>query len=61
MATAKIETKTEPARYTKAQLMGAKRYQSQVDVLNVVLDDYSLYTTGDAEKRMNDFLKGKVK
>ncbi len=57
----KEETKLEPVRYAKEHLLKSKRYKDKVDILSVVLDKYSLYTTEEVDKLIADFLKGKVK
>lgn len=62
MAVAKEkEVKDELVRYTKEQLLKSKRYRDNVDILNVVLDEYSLYTTKETDKLIINFLRGRVK
>lgn len=57
----KEDTNIEPIRYTKSQLLKSKRYRDKVDILHVVLDEYTLYSTEDVDKQIIKFLKGKVK
>ena len=48
--TKKETVNKEPVRYTKEQLLKSKRYRDTVDILSVMLDDYSVYTTEDTDK-----------
>lgn len=48
----KIENK-----FSKEQLISAKRYIESVDILNVVLKDDKLYSFNDVDKLVSDFLK----
>ena len=59
--TKKETVNKEPVRYTREQLLKSKRYRDTVDILSVVLDDYSVYTTEDTDKLIIQFLRGKVK
>lgn len=62
MAVAKAKEKqVNDIRYTKEQLLKSKRYRDNVDILNVVLDEYSLYTTKETDKLIINFLRGRVK
>lgn len=63
---AAVRTKKETVNkelvcYRKEQLLKAKRFRDNVDILNVVLDEYSIYTIGETEKLIINFLRGKVK
>ena len=55
-AKVKVETK-----YTKAQLIGSKRYVNRRDALNVVLKDDGLYTFAHVETLLDKFMKTGVK
>lgn len=55
------EKQVDDIRYTKEQLLKAKRFRDNVDILNVVLDEYSVYTVKETEKLIIDFLRGKVR
>lgn len=48
----KIENK-----FSKEQLISAKRYIESVDILNVVLENDKLYSFNDVDKLVSDFLK----
>ena len=54
------EKQVDDIRYTKEQLLKAKRFRDNVDILNVVLDEYSVYTVKETEKLIIDFLRGKL-
>ena len=55
------EKQVDDIRYTKEQLLKAKRFRDNVDILNVVLDGYSVYTVKETEKLIINFLRGKVR
>ena len=55
------EKQVDDIRYTKEQLLKAKRFRDNVDILNVVLDAYSVYTVKETEKLIINFLRGKVR
>lgn len=55
------EKQVDDIRYTKEQLLKAKRFRDNVDILNVVLDEYSVYTVKETEKLIINFLGGKVR
>ena len=55
------EKQVDDIRYTKEQLLKAKRFRDNVDILNVVLDEYSVYTVKETEKLIINFLRGNVR
>ena len=55
------EKQVDDIRYTKEQLLKAKRFRDNVDILNVVLDEYSVYTVKETEKLIINFLRCKVR
>ena len=55
------EKQVDDIRYTKEQLLKAKRFRDNVDIVNVVLDEYSVYTVKETEKLIINFLRGKVR
>lgn len=49
-------------KFTKKQFMGSRqRKGSEKDILAAVLEDGKTYTLVEAQKAIDDFLKGKVK
>ena len=47
-------------QYTKEQILHAKKYENRKDLLNALLKDGELYTMQQAEKSIEDFMKGQV-
>ncbi len=47
--------------HTKAQLLASKKYADRQDILSVILDDDTTYTTAQADALVEKFMKGKVK
>lgn len=56
---AKAENKAQT--FTKSQIVGAKKYENDIDVINALLKDGKSYTLADVDKIIEDFKKGKVK
>nr|DAY60321.1 MAG TPA: hypothetical protein [Caudoviricetes sp.] len=56
MATTKKDTK-----FTKSQLVKAKRYSEKVDLLNVLLQDGQSYTIKEVDALVEKFMKKGVK
>lgn len=54
-APAKMVTK-----FSKAQLLGAKRFEDRKDALGAVLKNTETYTVEEAQKLLDDFMKGQV-
>lgn len=47
-------------KFSKQQLVASKRYSLRRDVLNALLEDGQVYTFEEVDRKLNDFLKGKV-
>jgi len=47
-------------KFTKKQFLESQKFSRSCDVISVILDDDLLYTIADAEKKINDFMKGEV-
>ncbi|MFJ7971320.1 hypothetical protein [Psychrobacillus sp. NPDC096389] len=47
-------------KFTKQQLVSSNKYSYRRDALNVLLEEGKLYTFGEVDKKLHDFLKGKV-
>lgn len=45
--------------FTKAQLVGAKRYKERRDLLNAILSDDKTYTHEEVGRLMNEFMNKK--
>jgi len=59
----KLETTgTQPAlKFTKEQILSAKKYQNRRDILSYLLSDGEMYLIADIDKKIEKFLKEKVK
>jgi len=58
---AKAEKQKQPVKYTKAQILAAKKYRNRRDLLGVLLVDDREYELEEVEQVMSEFLEGKVK
>lgn len=59
LTTKMTETIAEP-RFTKSQLVSSKRFHTESDLLNALLQEDKAYTMNEVEKKITDFKKGKV-
>jgi hypothetical protein len=55
----KIETAVI-AKFTKEQLVNAKKYSNRKDLVNALLQEDKLYTFGETDELINKFEKKKV-
>ena len=53
------ETTTE-SKFTKVQLVNSKKYANRRDLLTAMLKDGESYSHGEANKLIEDFMKGVV-
>lgn len=51
--------KTEP-RYTRQQLAGSAGFRDRRDLVSALLEEGRQYTVAEADRRVRDFMKGKV-
>lgn len=58
---ARAKKPKQPAKYTKAQILAAKKYRNRRDLLGVLLVDDREYELEEVEQVMSEFLEGKVK
>lgn len=47
-------------RFSKEQLLASQRFANSRDLITALLDDGAKYTIEEAEKKIRNFLKGKV-
>lgn len=47
--------------YTKEQILSADKYRNRRDLVNALLVDGKSYTMAAVDKKIADFMKGKVK
>lgn len=50
-----------PVAFSKEQILKMERYANRKDLLSVILEDGHAFTLERVDKRMEEFLKGKVK
>lgn len=56
---AKAENKAQT--FSKMQIVSAKKYEKDIDVINALLSDKKSYTLAEVDTIIEDFKKGKVK
>ncbi|MCI9141608.1 MAG: hypothetical protein HFH87_03165 [Lachnospiraceae bacterium] len=68
MAGKKKDSETAPksaeraeSRFSKEQLLAAKRFRDKKDLVNALLEDGELYTMKSVEEKIEKYKKGKVK
>lgn len=52
--------KNEEIKYSKKQLVSSKKYAFDQDLLQVLLNDDSLYTLEEVESKLNEYKKRSV-
>lgn len=58
---AKEAEKEVEIKFSKNQLLAAKRFSGKRDILEALLSDDETYTVKTVEQMIEDFMKGKVK
>lgn len=64
MAVRKIaakEAEKVESKFSKNQLLAAKRFSGKRDILEALLSDDETYTVKTVEQMIEDYMKGKVK
>jgi len=56
----KAEKASEPV-FTKEQILDAKKYRHDKDVVSALLKDGERYTISEVDAKIEKFMKGKVK
>lgn len=54
-------TKKSVKYYSKSQIIRSKKFRDFTDIISVSIKDDELLSVEQAKKRIDDFLKGKVK
>lgn len=49
------------SRFTAEQLLGSERFRERRDILSVLLEPGGAYTVQEAERKIDSYMKGKVK
>ena len=58
---AKEAEKEVEVKFSKNQLLAAKRFSGRRDILEALLSDDETYTVKTVEQMIEDYMKGKVK
>lgn len=61
MAKETVGTVKNQNRYTKAQIAASKRYKDNIDIINALLKEGTLYTLEETDGIIDSFKKGRVK
>lgn len=59
--TAAKEAEKVESKFSKYQLLAAKRFSGKRDILEALLSDDETYTVKTVEQMIKDYMKGKVK
>lgn len=59
--TAAKEAEKVESKFSKNQLLAAKRFSGKRDILEALLSDDETYTVKTVEQMIEDYMKGKVK
>lgn len=59
-ASASDKTDNVEVKFSKSQLLAAKRFHDRRDLLNALLSDAETYTVKDVENMIEEFMKGTV-
>ena len=59
--TAAKEAENIESKFSKNQLLAAKRFSGKRDILEALLSDDETYTVKTVEQMIEDYMKGKVK
>jgi hypothetical protein len=55
------EAESKEALFSKGQLMSSKRFLDRRDLLEALLDEKEVYTVKAVEKKIQKYMKGRVK
>ena len=61
MTKRKIELKETTGKYSKEQILSSSKYSGTKDLLSILLDGSSEYTTDDVDAIIDKFMKGQVR
>ena len=60
-ANAKEVKKRAESKFSKEQLISSERYVNRRDLVDALLEDDREYTINEVDKKIDEFMKGKVK
>lgn len=55
-----VATKQEETKFTKEQIIKAKKYRDRRDLVNAILVNNNSYTLTEVDELINKFMKGSV-
>lgn len=53
-------TEKKKQTFVKAQIVSAKKYEDDIDIVNALLEDDKPYTLAEVDNIIDEFKKGKV-
>lgn len=53
-------TEKKKQTFVKAQIVSAKKYEDEVDIVNALLDEGKSYTLAEVDNIIDEFKKGRV-
>lgn len=53
-------TEKKKQTFVKAQIVSAKKYEDDIDIVNALLEDDKPYTLAEIDNIIDEFKKGKV-
>ena len=56
-----VKTEAVSPKYTKGQLLAAKRYEDKQDIISALLENDKIYTLAETNELIENYLKGGVK
>ena len=57
----KIDSKVEKMKFTKQQILEAKKYANRKDLVGALLEEGKTYSLSEVDAAISDFMKRKVK
>lgn len=51
----------EVNKFTKEQILSAKKYRNSVDLISAILEDEKIYSFEEVDTLINKYMKGSVK
>lgn len=61
IASAEMKAERDKQTFTKEQIIASARYANRRDLVEALLNDGEKYTMIDIDKKIDDYMKGKVK
>ena len=55
------EVQAQETKYSKEHILNSEQYQSRIDLLAALLEDGKQYSCLEVDRKISEFMKGKVK